>query len=453
MRKPPLRILQVNTQDVGGGAANVAMALHEAYREAGHDAWFAVGAKHSQRDDVLAIPNERSRPMPVRVLRRAARHFKAAERVRGAWRLGTALENAAEPRRQRAVADGFEDFDFPGSRGVLDLPPQRPDLLHLHNLHGGYFDLRALSPLSHAVPTFMTLHDAWLLSGHCAHSFDCDRWQTGCGACPYLGAYPAVPVDRTAANFNRKRGIYRRSRLHIATPCRWLQKKVERSMLAEGMLDCRVIPWGVDLATFHPGDRAAEREHLGLPRDARIVLFAAAGIRRNPWKDYATLRDAVATAAVRMPGKQLLFVALGEGGNDEQIGNARVIFVPYQHDPRAVARFFRAADVYLHGTKADTFPTSILESLASGTPVIASDVGGIPEQVEHERTGYLCPVGDATDMADRLVALLSNDTLRQRMSNDAAACARMRHDVGTAVATYLDWFRDVLGQQTHARAA
>jgi hypothetical protein len=53
----------------------------------------------------------------------------------------------------------------------------------------------------------LTLHDAWLLSGHCAHSFDCQRWKTGCGECPDLDVYPASPRDATACNWRRKREI------------------------------------------------------------------------------------------------------------------------------------------------------------------------------------------------------------------------------------------------------
>jgi len=73
---------------------------------------------------------------------------------------------------------GHEDFNFPASWHLLDLPPRVPDILHGHNLHGCYFDLRALAWLSQQVPVILTLHDAWLLGGHCAHSFDCERWKT-----------------------------------------------------------------------------------------------------------------------------------------------------------------------------------------------------------------------------------------------------------------------------------
>ena len=96
---------------------------------------------------------------------------------------------------------------------MLDALPAPPDIIECHNLHGGYFDLRALPWLSRQAATVLVLHDAWLLSGHCAHSFDCDKWQTGCGACPDLSIEPALRRDGTAHNWTVKQGVYAQSRV------------------------------------------------------------------------------------------------------------------------------------------------------------------------------------------------------------------------------------------------
>src|SRR5262245_59012697 len=134
-------------------------------------------------------------------------------RVRWAERAHTLFTyHIGQPHRWLQIRCGYEDFNFPASWHLLDLPPERPDILHCHNLHGSYFDLRALPWLSQQVPVVLTLHDAWLLSGHCAHSFDCQRWQTGCGQCPDLAIPPAIRRDATAYNWRRKRDVYTKSR-------------------------------------------------------------------------------------------------------------------------------------------------------------------------------------------------------------------------------------------------
>ena len=231
-------------------------------------------------------------------------------KVRGVGRLRKWLRTLAGgwPAVERQW--GRESFDFPGSRRLLHLLPRTPDIVHCHNLHGGYFDPRSLPSLSGKVPVVLTLHDAWLLSGHCAYSFGCERWKVGCGQCPDLSIPPAVKRDATAFNWRRKRDIYGRSHLYIATPSKWLMDKVDESMLKESLEDSRVIPYGVALSVFHSADRSAVRATLGMPQDAKLLLFTANGIRANIWKDYATLEAAIAKLSRRLSDQRILFIAL-----------------------------------------------------------------------------------------------------------------------------------------------
>lgn len=299
----------------------------------------------------------------------------------------------------------------------------------------------------------MTLHDAWLLGGHCAHSLGCERWQTGCGECPEPSRYSPIARDASAENWRRKRDIYAACRLHVATPCQWLMDRVERSMLARGVAEARVIPYGVDLSVFRTGDRTAARDAAGLPQDARVLLFAASGIRENAWKDYRTLRAAVARLGERPAGQRLVFVALGEDGPAERIGAAEIRFVPFQKAPEAVATYYQAADVYVHAARADTFPNAVLEALACGTPVAATRVGGIPEQVRcweeagERSTGVLTPVGDAAGLATAVERLLSDEKLRRRMGENAAGDARARFDLNREVEEYLGWYEELVERE------
>ena len=140
---------------------------------------------------------------------------------------------------------------------------------------------------------FLTLHDMWTFTGHCGYSLGCERWRLGCGECPDLTLYPPVDRDGTAFNLSRKREIYRRSRLRVATPSRWLLEKAKASALWDGVAEARVIPYGVDLRIFQPGNRAEVRGRLGIRPDARVLLFAAHGGKGNPYKDYDTVHEAV----------------------------------------------------------------------------------------------------------------------------------------------------------------
>ena len=457
----PLNVVQVCPWERQGGGEQVAASLAHGLRARGHSARLVVGSKSSDDSEVTELPHARGRGPWFNFWHGVQGHLdpKRGPFSRRAWRGAGWI---AEPGRFADWFRGVEDFRFPATRKLLSLDPA-PDLVHLHNLHGGYFDLRVLPELSAAVPTVLTLHDAWMLSGHCAHSMGCERWQTGCGACPDLSLYPSVRRDATSYNWNRKKGIYGRSRLHVATPSRWLMDKVERSMLAPAIAGARVIPNGVDLTVFRPQDRGAARAALGIAPEAAVLVFAANGVRRNPFKDYRTLREAFGILAATMKGRELVLLALGEDAEPERVEDAVIRFVPFIADSRVVARFFCAADVYVHAALADTFPTTVLEALACGTPVVATDVGGIPEQVKSlavpaagaaavgygefgpdAATGTLVAPHDRDALAAALAHLLGDEPLRRRLGGNAARDARDRFDVNAQCEQYLRWYREIL---------
>ena len=456
-----------------GGAAKVAWNLHNAYQQHDCESWMLVGRKTTNDPNVIQIPNDTFHNTWTRLWAHIGCLCSPfVGKIRGAGRLKSVFTNMiGQPKRWLEYKLGIEDFNFPGSFHALEFLPQRPDILQCHNLHGDYFDLRVLPHLSRQVPVVLTLHDAWMLSGHCAHSFDCERWKSGCGQCPDLNIYPLIRRDSTAYNWKRKQKIYARSQVYVVAPSQWLMDKVEKSILQPAIIKSKVIPNGVDLSIFYPIEKKKAREEIELPLDANVLLFAANGIRNSIWKDFQTMRKAVAMVAEQLQNQSILFVALGEEAPPEQIGQAEVRFIPHQPSS-IVARYYQAADLYLHAAKADTFPNTVIEALACGTPVVATAVGGIPEQVKSlephlnelriprgkhgakgrahsscqaaEATGVLVPPGDAGAMATGIVALLTDDALRRQLGENAARDAQERFDLNRQAGEYLSWYYQIL---------
>jgi glycosyltransferase involved in cell wall biosynthesis len=436
----PLSILHINTMDQGGGAAQLAFNLVQASNTAGHKATLAVRAKKSQRDFVSLIENDANRHGWARFC------LRTLEKKNGSQRLARLFGRPWDTAR---VLWGHEDFDFPGVWRMLARLSYKPDLLHLHNLHGNYFDLRALPWLSHQIPTVVTLHDAWMMSGHCSHGFDCERWRTGCGHCPDLSIYPSILRDATAYNWRRKQAIYSKSRLHVVAPARWLMKKASESMLAPAIASSRVIHHGIDLSVFKPGDRAHARIELGLPPYATILLFAAAGIRDNIWKDYQTMRRAFETLGSSSGRQGLLFLAVGDDGPAEKIGGNELRFIPHSSDRARLAKYFQAADVYVHGAKAEAWGLTITEAMACGLPVVASDVGGISDQVAEGQSGFLVPVGGTDLMAARIEMLVADHGLRESMARWAQERAHAEFGLDHMTQNYLRLYESVLETHGH----
>jgi glycosyltransferase involved in cell wall biosynthesis len=522
MASRQLRILQVSTHDIFGGAEKISWDLFQSYRTRGHISLLAVGNKHSEDPDVLRIPSaellqnrwfafrqglydrltrsvqlltggDRTRDDPEvphlpngellqnkwwvfwqsvhdRLTRLVERNIPGARRIRSLiWEL-------ALPGKWLDRSRCVEDFHFPGTWRLLKLAGQLPDVVHCHNLHGQYFDLRVLPSLSRKVPVILSLHDAWLLSGGCSHSFHCERWKTGCGQCPWdvfttwwsnCEEWTQAPRYGSDYAWHRKRKIYSKSRLRVVTACRWLMQKVEQSVLAPHLVEARIIPYGVDLSQFYPGDKRAVRAALDIPQDAQVFLFIAHGLQANPAKDYATIRSAVAQVAERSPGQRILFIARGADLPPEQVGQTQIRFVPFQKDFSAVAQYYQAADVYLHAAHVDTFPIVVLEALACGTPVIATAVCGIPEQIKSidlglgdaawktygagEATGVLVPPKNPDYMAAAMERLLSDEALCQRLSANAVQEAHQRFDLQRQVDDYLGWYEEITQQRARPR--
>jgi len=441
-----MSVLLVSPSVVGGGAEKVAVDLHREYRKRGMHSMLAVGVVNGIEPGSVEIPRDAHRSPWASAVIPVAKRVAAHSSRRGdvAWAASSGLRVLAEPRRFARVRAGFEDFEFPQTARILELATPRPDILHLHNLHGGFFDFRALPGLSAAVPTFMTLHDMWALTGHCAYSLDCERWRTGCGECPYLDLYVRLRKDESAANRATKREALLRSRVRIATPSAWLARFVEDSGVLGDSSEVRVVPNGVDTSVFVPGDRLAARAELGLPADRTIVLFAARALRGSRFKGFGTL-----TAALELIGKderagELLLVGLGEGSDETSIGGVETRFLPFVDDPARVARYYQAADLYLHPAVAENLPLAIIESMACGTPVVASRVGGIPEIVVDGETGLLADANDPAGLAAAVMSALGDRERLTAFSRASVERVSAHFTLDAQVDAYLGWYREAL---------
>jgi glycosyltransferase involved in cell wall biosynthesis len=367
------------------------------------------------------------------------------------------------PQRFRDWREGRECFVYPAATALMSTATRDFDLIHVHNLHGDYFDLTALAPASRSRPVVITLHDEWLMTGHCAYTLGCERWRESCGQCPHLDVYPAIRRDATVQNLARKRETYRDLRAVVVAPSRWLLDRARVSALAPAMMDGRVIPNGVDLRTFAPADRASARRRMGWPQDAVIFLFSAYGGAANRFKDIGTVRSAVARYAQDRtpPSKSIILVFLGSTDPPVDREGYREIPVRILDDPAAVADVYRAADLYLHAARSENFPVSILEAMACGCPVIATAVGGIAEQFVGLElpmavagladptlppAGVLTPAGDAQAMAQAMEAVLDTPATVHRLAAGARTTAERLYGRELQVGRYLDLYRDMLAR-------
>lgn len=284
-------------------------------------------------------------------------------------------------------------------RFVRFLKEYKPDLVHLHNIHGYYLNDKILFRhlKKENIPVIWTMHDGWVFTGHCAcfDSVGCEKWKTGCNHCPLLKNYPtSLVIDRSAPNFRRKKQLYTSlQNMWIVTPSNWLAGLVQESFLANTPI--RVIPNGIDLSVFKPCDCSLLQKDLNLQNKKVVLGVATAWSRLKGLDDFKKLS--------RMLPKQYQVVLVG-CDPETCADTPEILAIPRTENVQMLAQFYSLAEVFVNLTYNDNFPTVNLEALACGTPVITYNTGGSPESLD-ETCGIVVPQGDLNQVVREIYQL------------------------------------------------
>jgi glycosyltransferase involved in cell wall biosynthesis len=393
-----VRILHISAADNAGGSGRSAYRIHQGLRSRGHVSRMLVNYRVTNDPDVGYI-------------------WRAL-----GWRAADWLARSLTERMS------LQYVFYPSSFALAAHPWFRQaDVVQLYNTHGGFFSYSALAILSRRKPIVWRLSDMWPLTGHCAYAFDCDRWKTGCGACPRLHDAPGLRTDRTALLWKWKRTIYSRSKITIVAPSTWIAGLAAESPLLS-RFPIHQIPNGLDTAVFRAIDRAAARELFGLDPTAKVLLFLSLEIDAIR-KGGAVLEAAVAQLSMS-GGAPFHVMAVGNGAEGWATRlSVPVTAIPAIHDDRLLAAAYSAADVFVLPTLAENLPNSALESMACGTPVVAFATGGVVDAVRPGQTGWLARSGDSGDLAHRIAEALANDQGRTRMGHECRAVVEREYSL------------------------
>ncbi len=411
-----MRILQINYADIFAGGEKMSLTLHQQYLELGYESILLVGSKRSHDPSIIEIPCHNNALIRRKIWKFLERKTNEShifllrqQRIQSFLKL-----ICLKPTKIVQFLSGVEFIDYPESKEILKIIPFVPDIIHCHSLRG-YFDLRYLPALSRDIPVVLTLHAPWPLTGQCNPPFDCEEWQRSCKYCRYPSKIPHYLKNSPEINLKVKLEIFSKIKVGVISPSKWLLDMAKKSILAPGIMDARVIPNGVDKNLFKPSDNYSIRRTLGLPDQTPIILFTAQGIQGNQMKDFPTLRTSLIILSKLKPGMDVLCLTLHGEPSEEKFDSVTLRIFPFQKDLNTVIRFFQAADIYVHPARSDNFPTTILEAMACGKPVIASNVSGIPEIVDQGVTGLLVPPEDPQALAHAILDLLENRTKREAM--------------------------------------
>jgi glycosyltransferase involved in cell wall biosynthesis len=411
-----LKILHISTADNGGGASRSAYRLHDGLLRSGQDSGMYVLDKYTSDQRVTQFHSSAGR---IEWLARNVRRLRLT---------------LAQRRYAKTAPPDRTFFSEDRTPFYVDACRQMPEA-ELINLHwvAGFLDLGAFfGCLPEAKPLVWTLHDMASFTGGCCHAMSCDRFTQQCGACPQLGSTDEGDLTRDV--WRRKQKYYGEldpDRFHIVTPSRWLGEEVKRSPLLS-RFPRSVIPYGLDTDVFQPRDRHFSREVLGIPQDARVMLFVSNGLHVH-LKGFRHLIGAL-EGMDAASGIFLLCLGFGAPPALDRFPHSHITSL---NDDRALSMVYSAADVFVLPSLADNLPNTMLESIACGTPVVAFAAGGIPDAVRPGVTGLLAKTGDAADLRAAILEVLGNDAKRAEMSANCRRIALQEYSLDLQTQRYL----------------
>lgn len=414
-----------------GGAGTSAARLHAGLLAEGLDSRMLVLKRRGDDPRIELMPGAGA-PVATEGGETLAPGWLAASKRWNAHLAGHAVSPELE-----LLSDPFADTPL-DSLDIL----READVLNFH-WTAGMADLRGDVPFLAGRPIVWTMHDMNPFTGGCHYSVGCERYTDACGACHLLGSTDERDVTREY--FEIKRAAYAGLDLTCVTPSRWLGDCLGAGALL-GDRPRRVIPYGLPTDVFKPYDRAAVRRELGVPEDAKVVLFGAAGVH-NRRKGLRFLIEALEILAADGHGEDLVLAMFGEFGGAAPRLPFPVIPAGYVTDETQLALLYSMADVYVLPSLEDNLPNVVLESLACGTPVAGFDIGGMPDMIEHRKTGWLAARGDVRGLADAVRWATAPRAVPGAVARLCRTTVLERYTLGAQARAYAALYDEILARR------
>lgn len=277
---------------------------------------------------------------------------------------------------------------------------RKADIIHLHWINQGMLSLDGIRKiLRSGKPVVWTMHDMWPATAICHLTLGCDKFKTACHHCKYLPGGGHIS-DLSASVWHRKQSVLHGQSATFVACSRWLEGEAHQSAL---LADQKIvsIPNPIDTNIYKVSNKAEARQRLGLPQDKQILLFVSQRVtNRNKGMDY--LVEACQILVNQYPDMRERTAIAILGGHAEEVGGLlpfETYPLGYVSDEQRIVDVYNAANVFVLPSLSENLPNTIMEAMACGVPCIGFKVGGIPEEIDHLKNGYVAAYRDAQDLA------------------------------------------------------
>ncbi len=429
-----MRVLIVNTNERTGGAAVAANRLMEALKNHGVKAKMLVC-------NPSEITNERG-VAPISQLTVVLLPHPLLLKWHFLWERFVIFLYSHFSRKhlfQIDIANAGSD--------ITSLPEfQEADVIHLHWINQGMLSLASIQKiLRSGKPVVWTLHDIWPATGICHLTLSCRNFVRRCQHCQYLPG-GGSSNDLSTKIWERKRKLLEQGSISFVACSRWLEGEAKNSALLKGQ-QITSIPNPINTHVYCPGSRAEARQKEQLPADKNLLLFVCQRIT-NRYKGMQYLIDACHQLAKDHPEMTKNTGVILLGGHAEEMASELpfpAYPLGYVSDERRIVNIYRAADLFVLPSLSENLPNTIMEAMACGIPSVAFRVGGIPEEIDHLKTGYVARYESADDLA-RGIEWVLFEADRERLVQQCVTKVAHNYSRSSVAMRYSEVYQQAIAQ-------
>ena len=423
-----MKILNLSTYDLQGGAARAAYRLHQGLKSIELDSWMMVQTQTSDDPTVISPQGD----------------------IQKNWvKLRPGLSKIPILKYRQRQRKVFSPQWLP-DRLLQSVQSIAPDVINLNWVCDGFMQIETLAKLSNRLhlPIVWTLMDEWSFTGGCHYTGQgldvpiCDRYQNSCGNCPALNSQRKH--DLSYQIWKRKQKIYTQLQMSIVSPSKWLTEQARQSSLFKDF-SIQTIPYGLDTQCYRPRDPKVLRDILDLPQDKLLVAFGAFNATRDPRKGWNLLQQALVNLKQAGWHDRIHLVVFGASQGPDITGFP-THFLGQVADDRLLALIYGAVDVMVVPSIQEAFGQTASEAIACGIPIVAFSNTGVADIVDHKFNGYLAQPFDTDDLARGIRWVLTTD---QPLGQRARQVAEQRFSLTQQAYAYKDLFESLLADRHH----
>jgi len=412
-----MKILFINTGDNRGGAARLVMDLKD-----GLD-------KYGGFETSLFVKEKYSNDPSVFLVKKGNKFLKKIQEV-----IGVDLASIWHNKWHYLLSN---DLEFFNNKNLLESKElEEADIVHCHNLHNSYFNLKNLEKISKEKLVIWSLHDMWALTPHEAWQITDESGKT----IFEMEVKPNLLWNNRRHLLETKSKVYENTKLNIVSTSAWFENQVKKSILRGHTL--HLIYNGIDEEIFKKRDKAESRRELGLPLDKKIVTFMASGGKHNKQKGWKYAEAVINHFRDR---EDVVFLCIGGKNNGGEEKSDNVIYVPYIDDEMRFALYYNASDAFFNPSEAEAFCLVLVQALSSEIPAVTFPTGIAEEAVEHKKNGYMAKYQDARDLINGVEYALSRSTAElEEMGRSARKVVLEKFTKRKMVENYINLYKSLL---------